>query len=166
MTNPLSRDAAFAVADPALNSIFIVRMPFSFNSLTELIAEQVTPTFHKTPAQARFSQGSNDYYPGTTDVDGISVTFYEAYTYSTSKWLNSWRRMVYDPITSNFGVPKSYKQNIVVEAYSRFSTSPVRTITYTGCWPTDRGPYEYNYTDETGRITVQAQFSVDSVSEV
>lgn len=159
----LDRNTAFAVADPSLTSAWIVRVPF-VSSQIEVVAEQVTATVYKVPAQARFTQGSNQYYPGTGDIDGLSITFYETHDLKVSTWLNAWKTLVFDPSNGVYGVPATYKKPILVEMYSQFQQSPIKRLTYSGCWPTDQGPYELSYAEETGRTTIQAQFSVDSIS--
>lgn len=162
MVGIMSRDMAMSIASPALSTLFIVRVPF-ITTLVEVVAEQVTATVPKIPSTPRTSNGSNTYFPGVEDVDGISITFYETEDYAVSNWLMKWRKLVYDNDTGFYGLPKDYYKPIYVDAYSTSSTSPIRSLQYIDCWPTDQGPYEYNYAEETGRITVAAQFSVNDM---
>lgn len=158
----MDRNTAFAIADPALTSAWIIRAPF-ITSQIEVVAEQVTATTYKVPAQARFTQGSNQYYPGTGNIDGLSITFYETHDFRTSEWLMAWKKMVFDPSTGFYGLPVNYKKVLYVDLYSQFQTAPIRSLKYTGVWPTDQGPYELSYSEATGRTTIQAQFSVDNL---
>jgi hypothetical protein len=156
------RDFALNLKDPALATNFLVRMPWSADNLKEIVAEKVTPTFFKTPATPRFNQGSNTYFPGITDIDGLTISFYETHDMAVLKWLNKWKLEVYDPITGVYGMPDVFKKTIYVEQYSQGSVSKVLNFEYTGCWPTDTAPFNLDYSDETGVIKVEAQFSVDS----
>lgn len=156
------RDRALSAPDPALASLWMVRIPFD-SSVTFLAAEDCSPTFPKIPAEARFANGEQRYRPGFKDLDGVSISFYETYDYKVSEWLKLWQRKIY--YKGVYGLPKDYMSDIVVTLYSKHKSSPIRTITYKGAWITDRGPYQLNYSDETGRVIVQAQFAVDDVDE-
>lgn len=156
------RDRALSAPDPALSTLWLVQVPFN-SSVTFLVAEDCTATFPKIPAESRFANGEHRYRPGFKDIDGLSITFYETYKYEVSEWLRLWQNMIYkDGI---YGVPSDYAAPITVTLYSKHQSAPVRTLKYLNAWPTDRGPYQLNYNEETGRTTVQAQFSVDGLDE-
>jgi hypothetical protein len=162
MAGQLTRDDAFSIADPAIASLWIVRMPFGAD-LKDIVAESITMTKYKTPSVARFNGGSNSYFPGTSDIDGLAITFYETHDYRVTRYFEKWRLSVFNPESGVYGMPKDYKQSIKTELYSNLSTSPVMEYEYKYCWPTDIQAFEMNYTDETARITVQVQLSVDTV---
>lgn len=155
----LSRAFALNVDDPALKENFFVRVADT-TSQYQLLAERVTATFPKTPAQARFGGGKNTYFPATCEQDGISIAFYETYDYKTTAWLSKWYNEIIDE-NGNYGYPTKYKKTIVVEAYLPGEDRITMKMTYFGCWPTDRNSFEYTYEDESGRQTVEVQFSVD-----
>ncbi len=161
MVQLLSREIALSVPDPALSTQWVLRVPF-VNSTIQVVAEKVTATFSKVPATARFNTGSNTYYPGTNDIDALSITFYETYDYRVSQWLRQWRLLVVHD-DGNYGVPAEYKKKMFVQMYSS-QGNIAQTLTYHGTWPTDKEAISLSYDDETGRITVDAQFSVDSMS--
>lgn len=155
------RKFALGAPDPANTSLWIVRVPFNSSDVF-IAAETFTATTTKIPAEARFSGGRNNYYPGTADIDALSVSFYETHDYQVTKWLKKWRDLV--ELDGIYGLPAVFKKTIYLFAYSKFNTKPERTFTYKRVWPTDRGPYEYNQ-DAEGRVILQAQFSVDRVEE-
>ena len=156
------RDWALNLKDPALSTTFLVRMPWAADNLKEIVVEKVTPTFSKTPATPRFNQGSNTYFPGITDIDGLTVSFYETYDFAVITWLRNWREKVYNTSNGVYGMPKDYKKSIHVIQYGQGSNSKVADVKYQGCWPTDTAPLSLDYTDESGVIKVEGQFSVDS----
>lgn len=156
------RDYAIQAPDPALTSLWLVQIG-NGGAVTYLIAEQMTATFPKIPANARFSSGSNNYFPGLKDVDSVSITFYESHDYQVSQWLKTWALQVCDE-NGNYGAPSVYKQTICLNLFSKPSSKPVQVVNYQGCWPTDKNAFELNYSDDTGRLVVQATFAVDSVS--
>ncbi len=158
----LLRDTALKAPDPALSSLWQVMIPFA-NGKAVLFAESVTLTWTKVPAEARFADGKHQYYPGFAELDGITITFYETHDHKVGNWLQEWQRLVYDSESGIYGYPAKYKQDITVNLFSKFSKSPAKIVTYNRCWPTDKGPYELNYSEETGRITIQAQFATDKV---
>lgn len=161
----LERNFALDAPDPALTTLWKLQIPFG-DSVNFLFAESITATFQKIPAEARFSEGSNMYYPGNADVDGISIAFYETHDHLVGSWLVEWQKMVFNNSGGVYGAPINYKKPIIANLYSKHSKKPIKVLTYEGCWPTDRGPYELNYEEETGRIKIQAQFSVDDVKEI
>ena len=164
MSRILSRDSAFGVPDPALASLYKVFVPF-LGSTTILVAETISPTYQKIPAVARFGHGSNTYFPDVNDIDGLTITFYETHDFLVTKWLKAWRKMVVNPEDSSYGVPTTYKQEISVHYYNGWSPAPVYLARYIGCWPTDQGTFSLDYSNLEGKLSVEAQFSVDSMSD-
>lgn len=156
----LDRTYALYAPDPALPFRFYVVVPDT-NGLYNCVVEQVQATFRKIPAKPRFSAGSNDYYPDNNDIDGLSITFYETFDYRVSAWLSRWREKVVRA-DGSYGLPTEYKKDITVYAYNYNSESPVLTIVYKDCWPTDQSPFAFSYDNVEGRLMVEAQFSVDS----
>lgn len=154
------RDTALAAPDPALSSLWQVMIPYA-NGKATLFAETVSLTWFKIPAEGHLAGGRHLYFPGYAEVDGLAISFYETHDHKVGNWLQAWQKLIYNPETEVYGLPKDYKQTITVNLFSRFSSNAAKIVTYTGCWPTDRGPYELTYSDETGRIVIQAQFACD-----
>lgn len=158
----LDRLSALSVEQPALTACYLVQVPFQ-SSVDIVIAETMTATFAKVPAEARPFMGGSRYYPGFKDIDGVAITFYETDDFKVSEWLKQWQARIYK--NGVFGLPAAYKRPIIASLYSKSQRTPTRRLTYTNAWPTDRQAFELSYSEETGRLVVQAQFSVDDVVE-
>jgi hypothetical protein len=159
----LTRELALSLADPAQNNLFLVTVPFTNGKHFHVVAETISMTFPKVPFRPRFSQGSNTYYPETSDIDGISISFYETHTYQVTGWLDTWRKLLIDS-RGNYGLPAVYKKDVPVQVFSRENLSePTLTFIYQGIAPSDQSPFDMSYEDEAGRLIVEAQFSCDSM---
>lgn len=157
----LNRIHAFGLKDPALTQRWFLYVPDA-GDLYQCIAEKITATFPKIPAKSRFTHGRMNYFPDNNEIDGISVTFYETYDYDVTRWLSRWRgRVVHEDGT--YGVPSDYKKDVTAQMFLPGSEQPALTLVYKGAWPTDKGAFEFSYEDDSGRIMVEAQFSVDEV---
>lgn len=160
----LERFLAHSIPDPAQNTLWWLTVPFSNGQVYHVLAERCSATFPKTSFRPRPTDGKQSYYPETTDLDGLNIAFYEAFDYRVTNWLNTWRKLIRDD-DGNYGPPALYKRDIQVRSYARTDLrSPVLSLTYVGCAPTDQTPFEFNYDDETGRMVVEAQFSVDNMT--
>jgi hypothetical protein len=158
----LNRLSALSAPEPALTSLWKVMID---SGSTLLLAESMTLSWIKVPAEGRFAGGKNQYFPGFAEMDGLAITFYETHDHAVGKWLQEWQRQIYDPATEIYGIPGAYRKKITANLYSKYSQQAAKAVTYVDCWPTDRGPYELNYSDDTGRIVIQAQFAVNKVIE-
>lgn len=159
----LERLLAHSLPDPAQSTLWYLSVPFTNNMVYHVLAERVSATFYKNPFRPRLTDGSNNYFPEVSDIDGINVTFYETFDYRVTKWLQEWRKLIKDS-AGNYGLPGIYKKEMTVRMYSRDDLTNHRlALTYLGVAPSDQTPFELNYDDETGRTTVEAQFSVDDV---
>lgn len=157
----LDKIHALNAPDPALKSRFYVYVP-DITDLYQCVVETIQPTFNKIPAKPRFTAGRNEYFPDNNDIDGLSITFYETFDFKVTAWLSRWRSKIVHP-NSTYGLPKEYKRDILVHVYSYDSEHPLIIMKYIGCWPTDQNPFNLAYEDETGRLQVDAQFSVDGL---
>lgn len=159
----ITRDAALALKEPALSTLWVMEFPFA-TGVAHLTAERVTATWPKVPSRPRATAGSNTYFPETSDIDGISAALYETEDYAVTRWYQQWQFLVHDA-NGNYGVPSAYKKDCIARLYKRSNlTSPVLTLRYQGVWPTDKNAFELTYDDEAGRLTVELQFSTDSVT--
>lgn len=157
----LDRIHALYAPDPALKFRFYVHVP-DVDDMYSCVVDTISATFPKVPAKARFGGGSNTYFPDTNDIDGLSITFYEAYDYRVTAWLSRWRAKVVKP-DGTYGLPPEYKRDITVMMFNYSVETPVMTMTYKDCWPTDQNPFALSYEDSEGRLQVEAQFAVDNL---
>lgn len=161
----LDRLDAEAAPDPALNTLWLLEIPFADSTGLILYAERMQVTFPKTPFRPRYNEGSNSYFPETSDIDGINITFYEAADFRVTNFIKLWRKLIKDA-DGNYGMPDTYKKEIHAKLFSQDNmSSPIKTLKYIGCAPTDQTAFELQYDDATGRITVEVQFSVDSMEQ-
>lgn len=160
----LERSLAHSLPDPAANNLWFLSVPFTTGEVYHVLAERITAPFYKIAFRPRPADGSSDYFPEVSDIDGINVSFYETYDHRVTNWLNKWRKLIRDE-KGNYGPPSLYKKDMLLRIYARDNlSSPVMSMTYIGCAPTDQTPFEFNYEDETGRLIVEAQFSVDDMT--
>lgn len=158
----LAKSIARSLEDPALQGRWFTYVE-GINKPTEVLVEHVTVPWHKTQPTARYTAGTFRHYPGAMDVDGIQMVFYEVWDYRVTKWLNDWRRLVYDPETGIFGLPKKYRKEFVTEFYPPHNESPTMRRSYAGCFPIEQPPFEMTYAEVDGRVTVSALFAVNRV---
>lgn len=158
----LERYLAHSLPDPAQNTLWYLICPFTNNQIYHVLAERISATFPKNAFRPRHSEGSFDYFPETSDIDGINISFYETFDFRVTAWLDKWRKLIKDP-EGNYNPPILFKREFELQLFSRDNmTSPTMTILYQGVAPSDQTPIELAYEDETGRIMVEAQFSVDN----
>lgn len=159
----LERYLAHALPDPAQGTLWYLSVPFTQGMVYNVYAERIAATFFKTSFRPRPADGRNSYFPEMTDLDGLSITFYETFDYRVTNWLETWRKLIRDA-DGNYGPPAVFKKTMTLRIYARDNLrSPIITINYEGCAPSDKTPFELGYDDETLRITVEAQFSVDNM---
>lgn len=159
----LSRQITLGLIEPALQGRWYCSFPELAQQQNTIIVESVTPTFGKIPAIPRFYGGSNRYYPGVKDIDGLQVVLYETHDFYTTRWLNDWRKKIYDDETQNYGLPKDYWKEVIVDLYGvNDSDTPAMQLKYKECWPTDQQAFQLNYTEMDGRLTVQVNLSVNN----
>lgn len=159
-----SRSEAYRMPDPALQTLWYLTTPSSNGAAISIAAESVSATWLKTSFRPRPADGKKLYFPDQTDIDGLNIVFYETFDFRVTRWYNSFQELVFND--GFYGMPANYKKPFILSLFERSNTkTPIYTITYEGCAPTDRAPFNLNYEDETGRITVEAQFTVDNVVE-
>lgn len=161
----LYRQYALQAPDPALSTRWYMIVP-DVKSATMCVAENATLTFQKIPAKQRYRQGKMMNYADTSSVDGINISFYETNDYQVSRWLQAWRLQVFNPRTGVYGMPSRYKKTIEAHLLGIDSLEPKLSLIFTGCFPTDQNTWEVQYDDATGRLKVEAQFSVDDVDPI
>ena len=157
----LNRQYALNAVDPALSTRWYVMVPGA-TSPTFAVAESVTATFRKIPAKSRYRTGKNSNYADNSEIDGLTIVFFETSDFQVTKWLRTWREMVFHP-DGTYGLPVQYKKDIFVQMLGIENNNVQLSLKYTGAWPTDQSPWTLDYEDATGRVKVEAQFSVDEM---
>jgi hypothetical protein len=166
----LLRKVVESLPEPALNYRWIASFsnaPSSQNPANQIIVESVNAGFIKTPPRNRFYGGMMWDYPEAASAEGVSIGFYESERYHVTGWLNEWSRAIFNPEKEEYGLPSGptgYKRTLYIRMMGVESYSPTAVIVMERVWPSDRQPYEFNYTTQEGRIITQCQFAVDKVS--
>jgi hypothetical protein len=101
-----------------------------------------------------------EYYPGTHDIQPVSITFYEDERATSLKYVTNWKSKVKSLETGFYNLPTVYKQEVRAQLLDT-SNNPVVSITLTGVWPSETQSYSLKYTD-AGRLVVTQSFSVDN----
>lgn len=152
----LSLKSALQVAPPSNTWRFRVYMP---NDNGTIIAEEfgfISPNIGAIP---RYGRGTMLYYPGAVNISAAGMSFYEDENYSVLDYLYEWWHNVYDPRTGNYGLPGTYKKQIIAKVYDLIGNER-KTYTLDGAWPTEIAPIQYSYND-SNRVIIQATFSLD-----
>lgn len=107
--------------------------------------------------------GSMTYYPGTSDVSGLNMTFYEDQEGNAMAWLLAWKKRIKNFDTGIYGLPygpDGYKQEMKVTMLDT-KNKEVMTVTLQGIWPEATSAWSLNYTD-AGRLVISQAFSIDT----
>lgn len=162
----LTRALANNILDPAMQGRWYVVFPFTENP-ERLLVEVAQPPHAKILPVPRYYGGSMRFYPGAVEIDPISLTFYETKDYFATRLINAWRSKVFNPQTKRFGLPAEYREDIEVHFYGpEKSSAPIMTFRYVDCWPSDQMPFDLNYGEIDGRLTVPAQFVTHGVEYI
>lgn len=105
------------------------------------------------------------FYPGIHTVSQFQATFYEDRNGRAHAWIENWKKKVKNFETGVYQLPSAYKQKMEVQMLDQ-KNNAILTATIIGCWPADTQPIQLNYTDGSGRVTLQQTFSCDEVRHV
>ena len=105
--------------------------------------------------------------PGTHSVAPISLTFFVDGGSAAGagghviKWIELWKSKVKDFKTGLYNSQSEFKKEMKFQLLST-SGMVATTLKYTGCFPTDTGALDLNYS-ESGHLQLTQQFAVDDV---
>lgn len=140
------------------------------------------PTFQSAPA---FRHAQNKYYIGQSDVNSVTINFYEDANYTTHKWIASWRA-AFRTSRFQYAVAMDYKGSMDVAMLSglveegvattsdyddegnNMGETPVGTDSISliarllGIFPTTQSPTDLDFS-RGDRIIVPIEFQVDDV---
>jgi hypothetical protein len=140
------------------------------------------PSFQAAPA---FRATQNRYYVGQSDVNSITINFYEDSKYTTHAWVATWRASIRNK-RRQYSLPKQYKGSLDVAMLSglvdgqsaekldyddEYANSGVdsvgdssisMTARVLGIFPTTQSPTDLDFS-RTDRIVVPIEFQVDDV---
>lgn len=145
--------------DPQLQTKWVAKsLPFD---LPPEYMESIDLPFNNiTVSEGVYVGGKFLYFPGTHTISSFSASFYEDRKGTALKWIQDWKNRVKNLQTGAYGLPKAYKRDIVVSMLDQKNNVSMN-VRLKDCFPTDTSPMTLNYTDGTGRIVHQQNFSVD-----
>ena len=141
---------------PALSGVF----PSGLSAAQYIAVEAINFEHLNIESVPRHNGYTSIHFPGFNNLQSVNIAFYETEDYLVTKYLRSWQRLVIDK-NGNYGVPSSFKQNIVFRCYGwSDTTTPKLEGTLVGCWPTTQSDLAMDYTT-SGRVVVSCAFAVD-----
>lgn len=99
--------------------------------------------------------------PGTHTIAPISLTLAADGAGQVLRWIEGWKSKVKNFKTGLYNGQSAYKRDM---KFSMLDTTgnPNVTLRYSGCFPTDTGGLDLNYS-ESGRLILTQPFAVDDV---
>jgi hypothetical protein len=134
---------------------------FGFNP-SILVEEVQGLPFPSVEREAFYEGGRNTYFPSIEDVQPVTFVFYVDESNRISEYVINWKRL----ITNEDGtknLPAEYKKSIRIQLLNG-EDEVVDDFRLEGCFPTATTPY--NLAQESGRLTLTQEFSVDRVEQL
>jgi hypothetical protein len=146
--------------EPALPFKWIVKsLPYG---LDPAYVEEVQIPWTKLDIKdGLFGAATYSYYPGFSSTDQFNITFYEDSASTVTNWVLAWMRRIKNFEQGWYYLPPNYKENIEVTVLDT-RNSPIMEIKMLNVWPIVRDPWALTYSDHTGHLRINQNFSVDS----
>lgn len=115
--------------------------------------------FRQFEAVPVYNAASKNYFPGTYDTQGPSITVVEDDKLSAHAWVLAWQSLVCDE-HGFYGVPTDFKKDLVFEA---FDNKGIVNAAYqaNGAWPSAITPLQLDRT-QSEKVVVEITFQCDS----
>ena len=123
--------------------------------------EAVDVVFPGAQQETNVERGSNVYYTGYMDAPTFSVTMFEYSDWRVTRWLELWRKQIYDQETGFYGVKDEYAGMCVISLLDLARRTPLVRAKVMGVWPTQTNPIQLAGGGE--RIIIQQEFSQDDI---
>lgn len=123
--------------------------------------EAIDVVFPGAQQETNIERGSNVYYAGYMDAPTFSLTLFEYHDWRTTRWLEMWRKCIYDQTTGFYGVKDEYAGMCVISLLDLARKQPLVRAKVMGIWPTQTNPIQLG--GEGERITIQQEFSQDDI---
>lgn len=111
--------------------------------------------------ESAVERGKSAYYTGYMDAPTFSLTLFEYHDWRVTRWLEQWRKRIYDPETGCYGVKNEYAGKAVISLLDLARKQPLVRAKVMGIWPTQTNPIQLGGGGE--RITIQQEFSQDDI---
>lgn len=182
-----------SLADPQLKSAFEVVMPtlkigelsastkstlskLNFgNVLSELAGKDYTPiveeikfgTMSFGSAARRVRTGWLNLPDDIKNYPDVRISMYCSNAMLTQYYLESWKRLVFNPDGEYYNQANVYKRNIEVYFYGTGNVGVGMPLaahyTLVGCFPTQQQEYALKYSGSPERLTIVANFKMDKI---
>lgn len=164
-----------SLPDPLLSFKWVCLL-LPFQDITRMRPEYVEaidlPFNNVGVAQSVYTGGGFTMYPTSHTISTLSLTFYEDRFGTAGAYIQYWKSLIKNFATGEYGLPHSgkstssskpgYKQDILVALLDQRNEKVV-TARVKDVFPSDTQAMSLNYTDGSGRITIQQTFSVDDI---
>lgn len=129
----------------------------------ESYVESVDLSWNNIKAGGHFAGGGYTYFPEFHDISAFSINLYADAEGRSLKYINSWKSKVKNFDTGLYGLPKDYKDNLIVQLRDNKDV-PIVEVTLQGVWPSDLGNVSLDYSDGSSRVVWNLTLSVDGQS--
>jgi len=181
-----------SLADPAIVNNFEVVMPtLRLNSTessekkknadildqvwAELSSQDYTPIVEQISfgvmnfgtANRRVRTGWINVPDDIQNYQDVSITMYCSIGMLTQYYLESWKRLVFNPDGEYYNQANVYKRNIEVYFYGTGNVGEALPVaahyTLVGCFPTTQTPYDLKYAGNPERLRLTQKFKMDKI---
>lgn len=123
--------------------------------------ESVDVVFPGSQQETHVERGSNVYYTGYMDAPTFSITMFEYHDWRVTRWLEAWRKRIYDTESGCYGLKDEYAGYCVISLLDLQRNTPLVRAKIMGIWPSQTNPIQLGGLGE--RITIQQEFSQDDI---
>jgi hypothetical protein len=120
---------------------------------------EITFPFSYIEPISRYRAGSFLYFPGHSNIDTVTVNFYETEDFRVLQAFKLWQSMVIDDL-GNYSAPTSFLGAINLHLHDNQGRERATCHLY-GCWPARLTDWSLNYQSST-HLQVGVQFSVNN----
>lgn len=157
------RSYAESLGDPALSGRWLAYVGDA--SPTSLVVESINPSTIDIAAKPRHAGAlTSAPYPDFASYQAVQMVLYENHHYTVTKWIEEWKKKIYNPDTQVYGLPGAYRKDMSIQLYPVDSNSPIAEFRMLSCWPNGSLQYSYDYQNQEGRIILQATFQLISTT--
>lgn len=106
-----------------------------------------------------FGAGTYSYYPGFITMPSFNITIYEDDRATALKWIEAWRRRIYNREKGTYYLPGQYKRPMRFQLFDN-QNDPILEATLWNCWITTTASLALAYTS-ANRVAIQQSVSTD-----
>lgn len=123
--------------------------------------EAVDVVFPGAQQETNIERGSNVYYTGYMDAPTFTLTMFEYHDWRVTRWLETWRKCIYNQETGFYGLKDEYAGACVISLLDLGRSTALVRAKVMGIWPTQTQPIQLAGMGE--RVVIQQEFSQDDI---